>query len=76
MKPFFQQALANAVGGLILAASGGVGYLCWSVPRQLDLLLQNQHAMSDRFGVIEGRLNKDEEELQGINVRVTRLETR
>lgn len=76
MKTFWQQALANAAGGLIISAAAGVGYLCWSVPRQLDQLLQNQRVMADRFGVIESRLGRAEERIEGLGTRVAHLESR
>lgn len=76
MKSFWQQTLANAAAGLIIAAAGGVGYLCWSVPRQLDQLLQNQRVMGDKFGIIENRLGKAEEKIETIDTRVTRIESR
>ena len=76
MKSFWQEAFAQAVGGLIIAGLGGVGYLCWSVPRQLDQVLQNQQRMADRFVMVEARLGKAEESISGLQTRVVRLEDR
>lgn len=76
MKSFWQQALSQAVGGLIIVAVGGIGFLCYSLPRQLDQVLQNQRVMADRFGSIESRVSKAEDSISGLQIRVTKIEAR
>ncbi|MEI6032430.1 MAG: hypothetical protein WCQ20_14900 [Synechococcaceae cyanobacterium ELA739] len=76
MKTFWQQALAQAAAGLIIAAAAGVGYLCWSIPRQLDLVLQNQKTFGDRFDQLGARVSRAEDQIQGLDTRVTKIEAR
>ena len=78
MQTFWQQALSQAAGGLILAAVAGVGFLVYSVPRQLDQVLTNQQnnqkIWTERFGAIEGRVNKAEQRIDGLDNRMIRIE--
>lgn len=76
MKTFWQEALSQAVGGLIIAAVGGVGYLCWSVPKQLDQVLENQRQMVERFTQVEARMGKVEQDVNGLQIRVVKLEAK
>ena len=62
--------------GLILAAVAGVGFLAWTVPRQLDLILANQKQLFEHAAAVEARLDKAEEKLQGIDSRLNRVEAR
>ena len=61
---------------MILAAVGGIAFLVWTLPRQLDAILSNQKTISERATVIERRVTQAEEEIQGIGNRVTRLESK
>ncbi len=64
----------QVAAGLILLAACGIGFIAWTVPRQLDLVLQAQKAFTERISVIEGRLVKVEDDVQGLDRRTTRLE--
>ena len=74
MTQFWKQVWAQAAAGLILAAAGGIGYLVYSVPRQLDQVVNNQRIMLERFGAVERRLDKAEGAIEGLNTRVSHLE--
>ena len=74
MNPLAKQIFAQAAAGLILAAAGGVGFLVYNVPRQLDLVLQNQRTMAERFSTVARRLDRAEQQLDGLNTRVSRME--
>ena len=71
---FWGQVWIHAAAGLILAAAGGVGYLSYSVPRQLDQVLENQANMLSRFGNLEHRVDVQDQKLEGLNTRVSHLE--
>ena len=74
MTPFARQVVAQAAAGLVLAAVSGIGYLVYSVPRQLDQVVTNQRIMLERFGTVERRLDKAEAAVEGLNTRVSHLE--
>lgn len=66
----------QVAAGLILLAACGIGFIAWTVPRQLDLVLQAQRAFTERIAAMEGRLIKVEDDVQGLDRRTTRLEAR
>lgn len=75
-RQFWREVEQQVAAGLILAAVGGIAFLVWTLPRQLDAILSNQKTISERATVIERRVAQAEEEIQGIGNRVTRLESR
>jgi hypothetical protein len=66
----------QVAAGLILAAVAGVGYIAWTVPRQLDQIYQQQVGLIKQTQGLEAVVAKHGEALQGIDRRVTRLEAR
>jgi hypothetical protein len=72
--PFWLEVEQQVAAGLILLAVAGIGYIGITVPRQLDLVLENQKAILGRQVAAEQRLEKVEASLNGIDRRVTRLE--
>jgi hypothetical protein len=72
--PFWLEVEQQVAAGLILLAVAGIGYIGITVPRQLDLVLENQKAILGRQVAAEQRLEKVETALNGIDRRVTRLE--
>ena len=72
--PFWREVEQQVAAGLILLAVAGIGYIGITVPRQLDLVLENQKAILGRQAAAELRLEKVEGALNGIDRRVTRLE--
>ena len=75
-RQFWREVEQQVAAGLILAAVGGIAFLVWTLPRQLDAILSNQKTISERATVIERRVTQVEEDVQGIGNRVTRLESR
>ena len=74
--PFWREVEQQVAAGLILLAVAGIGYIGFTVPRQLDLVLENQKAVLSRQLAAEGRLEKIEGSITVIDRRVTRLESR
>ena len=64
----------QVAAGLILAAVAGIGYIAWTVPRQLDQIYQQQTDLSERAKGMEVMVVKQGEALQSLDRRVTRLE--
>lgn len=75
-RTFWLQVEQQVAAGLILSMVAGIGYLVWSVPRQLDLVLQNQRQISERAAAIEARMTNIDGQIDGLDRRVTRLESR
>ena len=75
-SPFWREVEQQVAAGLILLAVAGIGYLGFTVPRQLDLVLENQKAILSRQLAAEARLEKVEGAVVAIDRRVTRLEAR
>jgi hypothetical protein len=75
-RQFWLDVEQQVAAGLILAAVAGVGFLAWTVPRQLDLILANQKAIFERAAAIEVRLDRAEGNIQGLDHRITRMEAR
>jgi len=74
--PFWGEVLPQVASGLILIAVAGIAYIGITVPRQLDLVLENQKAVLSRQLAAEDRIEKAEGAITGIDRRVTRLEAR
>lgn len=74
--PFWREVEQQVAAGLILLAVAGIGYIGVTVPRQLDLVLENQKAVLGRQIAAEGRIEKAENAIITIDRRVTRLEAK
>jgi hypothetical protein len=74
--PFWGEVLPQVASGLILLAVAGIAYIGITVPRQLDLVLENQKAVLSRQLAAEDRIEKAEGAISGIDRRVTRLEAK
>lgn len=75
-RQFWIQVEQQVAAGLILSMVAGVGYLVWSVPRQLDQVLANQKSISERAAAIEQRMGAIDAAIDGLDRRVTRLESK
>ena len=76
-KPHFWREVEQQVAaGLILLAVAGIGYIGFTVPRQLDLVIEGQKSILVRQVAAENRLERVEGTVQGLDRRVTRLEAR
>lgn len=65
----------QVAAGLILLAACGIGFIAWTVPRQLDLVLQAQRVITERVAAMEGRIGRVENDVQILDRRTTRLES-
>jgi hypothetical protein len=73
-RQFWREVEQQVAAGLILAAVAGIGFISWTVPRQLDQLLAGQRAIAERAAALDARLGKAEAQLDQIDTRVTTLE--
>ena len=73
---FWGEVTPQVASGLILLAVAGIIYIGVTVPRQLDLVLENQKAILTRQLAAESRIERMEENVGGIDRRLTRLEAR
>ena len=73
---FWRGVLQSAASWGLVCAVGGIGWLSWQVPRQLDQLLAGQRAIAERAAAMESRLGKAEAQIDQIDSRVTTLEAR
>jgi hypothetical protein len=75
-RQFWREVEQQVAAGLILAAVGGIAFLVWTLPRQLDAILANQKVIAERANLLESRVGKAEQQLDQIDSRVTTLEAR
>jgi len=75
-RQFWREVEQQVAAGLILAAVGGIAFLVWTLPRQLDAILANQKVIAERATLLESRVGKAEQQLDQIDSRVTTLEAR
>jgi hypothetical protein len=73
---FWSEVTPQVASGLILLAVAGIVYLGVTVPRQLDLVLENQKAILSRQLAAESRIERIEGSVAGIDRRVTTLEAK
>lgn len=65
----------QVAAGLILASVAGIAFIAYTVPRQLDLVIQTQKVITDKTDALEARVGQTEGTVQRIEIRVTRLES-
>lgn len=71
-SPFDWKGVEQQVAaGLILMAACGVGFIAFTVPQRLDLILEKISTMSQRVTILEGRVDQVEN-----NVNDLKLKTR
>lgn len=61
----------QVAAGLILMGACGIGFIAFTVPQRLDLILEKITTMSQRVTVLEGRVDQVEN-----NVNDLKLKTR
>lgn len=75
-RQFWREVEQQVAAGLILAAVAGIGFLVWTLPRQLDAILANQKTIAERAAQLDVRMGKAEQQIDSIDSRVTTLEAR
>ena len=75
-RQFWREVEQQVAAGMILAAVAGIGFISWTVPRQLDAILAGQKVIAERAAAMESRLGKAEQQIDSIDHRVTTLEAR
>lgn len=68
-EEFWAQVRLNVTSWMIVCGVAGIGYLGWTVPRTLDLILRNQELHKMQQTEMSTQLRSHE-------VRITRLETK
>lgn len=75
-RQFWREVEQQVAAGLILAAVGGIAFISWTVPRQLDAILAGQKVIAERATLLESRVGEAEQQLDQIDSRVTTLEAK
>ena len=75
-RQFWREVEQQVAAGLILAAVAGIGFLVWTLPRQLDAILANQKTIAERAAQLDVRMGEAEQQIDSIDSRVTTLEAR
>lgn len=73
-RQFWLVVEQQVAAGLILSGAAMLCFITYTIPRQLDQVLINQKAIAERATAIELRVTKNEDYIQDVDHRVTRLE--
>jgi hypothetical protein len=68
--PFSWKGVEEQVAaGLILMATCGIGFIAFTVPQRLDLILERLTAIAQRVTVLEGRVNQVENSIDDLRLK-------
>lgn len=59
----------QVAAGLILMATCGIGFIAFTVPQRLDLILERLTAIAQRVTVLEGRVNQVENSIDDLRLK-------
>lgn len=59
----------QVAAGLILMAVCGIGFIAFTVPQRLDLILERVTTMSQRVTVLEGRVDRVENNVEDLKLK-------
>ena len=59
----------QVAAGLILMATCGIGFIAFTVPQRLDLILEKITTMSQRITVLEGRVDRVEGHVEDLKLK-------
>jgi hypothetical protein len=71
-----QEIVSGIASGVALATVGGIAYIVWTVPRQLDLIIRNQEIVLEYKKTSENKFEIIEDSVIKLDKRVTVLENR
>lgn len=59
----------QVAAGLILMATCGIGFIAFTVPQRLDLILEKMTTMTQRITVLEGRVDQVEGTVEDLKLK-------
>lgn len=59
----------QVAAGLILMATCGIGFIAFTVPQRLDLILEKMTAMTQRITVLENRVDQVENSVEDLRLK-------
>jgi hypothetical protein len=59
----------QVAAGLILMATCGIGFIAFTVPQRLDLILEKMTAMTQRITVLENRVDQVESNVEDLKLK-------
>lgn len=59
----------QVAAGLILMATCGIGFIAFTVPQRLDLILEKMTTMTQRIGVLENRVDRVEGNVDDLKLK-------
>lgn len=59
----------QVAAGLILMGACGIGFIAFTVPQRLDLILEKINAMSQRVTALEGRVDQVESNVEDLKLK-------
>jgi len=59
----------QVAAGLILMATCGIGFIAFTVPQRLDLILERLTAITERVDQLESRVNKVEDNVEDLRLK-------
>jgi hypothetical protein len=71
----WREIIATSASWLVIGAICGVGWLSWTVPRQLDRILHNQQQLVEKTEDFDSRITKIEASDRIQDTRLTRMES-
>lgn len=71
----WREIIQTSASWLVIGAICGVGWLSWTVPRQLDRILQNQQQLVEKTQDFDNRITKIETNDRVQDTRLTRVES-
>lgn len=63
----------QVAAGLILMATCGIGFIAFTVPQRLDLILEKMTAMSQRITNLENRVDRVENGVEDLKLRTRHI---
>ncbi len=59
--------------GLILMATCGIGFIAFTVPQRLDLILERLTAIAQRVTVLEDRVDRVEDDVDDLKLKTRHM---
>lgn len=63
----------QVAAGLILMATCGIGFIAFTVPQRLDLILEKMTAMTQRITVLENRVDQVEGNIEDLKLKTRHI---
>ena len=72
--PFSWKGVEEQVAaGLILMATCGIGFIAFTVPQRLDLILERLTAIAQRVTILEGRVDQVEDNMEDLRLKTRHM---